>query len=130
MSPFDVLDHRRDARKESGTLTLRRLSLPSLAALYTTLLKSIFTYSDPSHVAPRPPRPPLRCACSVHVFRFVVPVLVVLVVVVVVVVVVSTPDDRAFAKRRFLRSHQAAAEGRGERSWRNRVDQRVVILAR
>ncbi|KYN41221.1 hypothetical protein ALC56_04372, partial [Trachymyrmex septentrionalis] len=40
--------------------TLRRLSLPSLAALYTTLLKSIFTYSDPDHVAPRPPRPPLR----------------------------------------------------------------------
>ncbi|KYN29571.1 hypothetical protein ALC57_00833 [Trachymyrmex cornetzi] len=45
---------------ESGALALRRLSLPSLAALYTTLLKSIFTYSDLDHVAPRPPRPPLR----------------------------------------------------------------------
>ncbi|EZA60318.1 hypothetical protein X777_13407, partial [Ooceraea biroi] len=36
-------------------LTLRRFSLPSLAALYTTLLKSIFTYSAAhAHVAASP----------------------------------------------------------------------------
>lgn len=64
----------------SSVLTLRRLSLPSLAALYTTLLKSIFTYSDQNHVVTRPPWPP----SSLRVERARIPL----------VVVVSTPNDR------------------------------------
>lgn len=70
--------------QQSAELTLRRLSLPSLAALYTTLLKSIFTYSGPRHVG-------WTASPSSHVER--TRILVVQVDVVDVVDVVDTPEN-------------------------------------